>query len=500
MSERKDFSGAPLLEAEGVSKSFHGVPALIDGRLLVRPGTVHALCGGNGAGKSTFLSIVMGLLRRDSGVIRLKGREVDFHSAADALKSGIAIITQELAPVPELTVAENLFLGREPRRGGVFVDFARMRAEAQALLDRLRFDVPAGARMADLSVAKIQLVEIAKALSHDADIVIMDEPTSAIGEQEAHVLFDAIRSVTAHGSSVIYVSHRLTEIFEIAEDYTVFRDGRCVETGRIADIDRRKLVTAILGHEVSTRAAGPTTASSVPMLRTTELSLDGSFQNISMELAAGQITGIYGLLGSGRTEFLESIYGLRCPTSGSAEFCGDPLPMGRPRESIQRGIAMISEDRKESGLVLSASIRHNVSLSTLKLLSTFGLIEHRREDRMVTELSAKLRVKSASLGLAVENLSGGNQQKVVFARCLASSPKLLICDEPTRGIDEGAKQEIYALLREFAASGGAVLMVSSEAPEILEVCDRIHIFKAGRVSGSLARGEASQQVMLDMAA
>jgi putative xylitol transport system ATP-binding protein len=489
-----------LLEAVGVTKSFHGVPALVDGGLLLRPGTVHALCGGNGAGKSTFLNIVMGLLRRDAGVVRLKGREVEFHSAADALKSGIAIITQELAPVPEMTVAENLYLGREPRHAGLFVDFARMHADAQAMLDRLRFDVPAGARMADLSLAKTQLVEIAKALSHDADVVIMDEPTSAIGEHETHVLFDAIRSVTAHGSSVVYVSHRLTEIFEIADDYTVFRDGRRVETGRIADIDRRKLVMAILGHDVSHGAATSGRRSESPMLRTTKLSLAGNFENVSLEVAAGEITGIYGLLGSGRTEFLESVYGLRNPSGGNVEFCGELLPAGRPGESIRRGIAMISEDRKESGLVLNASIRHNISLSTLKSLSRFGLIERRREERMVTEMSAKLRVKAASLSLAVENLSGGNQQKVVFARCLASRPKLLICDEPTRGIDEGAKQEIYALLREFAASGGAVLIVSSEAPEILQVCDRIVIFKDGRVSGCLAREHASQQVMLDMAA
>lgn len=500
MSESSKPTLPHLLEAAGVAKSFHGVPALLDGRLLVRPGTVHALCGGNGAGKSTFLNIVMGLLRRDGGTIRLKGQEVDFHSAAEALKSGIAIITQELAPVPEMTVAENLYLGREPRRGGLFVDFAKMHEDARSLLDRLRFDVPAGARMADLSLAKIQLVEIAKALSHEADVVIMDEPTSAIGEHEAHVLFDAIRSVTAHGSSVIYVSHRLTEIFEIADDYTVFRDGRCVETGRIADIDRRKLVMAILGHDVSHRAVASAKEKQPSMLRTTELSLDGCFANVSLEVAAGEIAGIYGLLGSGRTEFLESVYGLRNPSGGKVEFCGDVLPPGRPSESIRRGIAMISEDRKESGLVLNASIRHNISLSILRLLSTFGLIERRREERLVTEMSSKLRVKAASLSLAVENLSGGNQQKVVFARCLASQPKLLICDEPTRGIDEGAKQEIYALLREFAANGGAVLIVSSEAPEILEVSDRIVIFKDGRVSGSLGREEASQQVMLDMAA
>jgi len=489
-----------LLEAEGVTKAFHGVPALRDGRLQVRPGTVHALCGGNGAGKSTFLNIVMGLLRRDSGTIKLKGREVEFLAASDALHHGIAIITQELSPVPEMTVAENLYLGREPKRAGVLVNFPRMRADAAALLERLRFDVSPDARMADLSLAKIQLVEIAKALSHDADVVIMDEPTSAIGEHETHVLFDAIKRVKAQGSSIIYVSHRLTEIFEIADDYTVFRDGRWVESGRVADIDRKHLVATILGHELTTRAPAAGKSGGEPMLRTQGLSQEGSFENVSLDVAAGEIVGIYGLLGSGRTEFLEAVYGLRTPTAGKVEFCNADLPPARPRESIRRGMALITEDRKQTGLVLGASIRHNISLSTLKTLSFFGVMDPRREDELVQRMSKKLMIKAASTNISVESLSGGNQQKVVFARCLSTKPKLLICDEPTRGIDEGAKQEIYALLRQFVQDGGAALVVSSEAPEVLEVSDRIVIFKNGRVNGELSREQAGQQVMLDMAA
>jgi putative xylitol transport system ATP-binding protein len=489
-----------LLEADGVAKAFHGVPALRDGRLRVRPGTVHALCGGNGAGKSTFLNIVMGLLRRDAGTIKVKGREVDFLTASDALHNGIAIITQELSPVPEMTVAENLFLGREPKRAGVLVNFPRMRADAAALLQRLKFDVSPDARMSDLSLAKVQLVEIAKALSYEADIVIMDEPTSAIGEHETHVLFDAIRGVKAHGSSIIYVSHRLTEIFEIADDYTVFRDGQCVESGKVADIDRKHLVATILGHELSTRTVTASPPAGEPMLQTFGLSSGSKFDDISMEVAAGEIVGIYGLLGSGRTEFLEAVYGLRAPTAGSVEFLNTKLPPMRPRESIRRGIAMVSEDRKQSGLVLGGSIRHNISLSTLKLLSFFGVVDWRKEDELVKRMSEKLMVKAASTNISVESLSGGNQQKVVFARCLSTRPKLLICDEPTRGIDEGAKQEIYALLRQFVLDGGAALVVSSEAPEILEVSDRIVVFRNGRVKGELSRAQANQQAMLDMAA
>lgn len=489
-----------LLEAEGIAKAFHGVPALKDGRLELRRGTVHALCGGNGAGKSTFLNIVMGLLPRDSGSIKLKGEEVHFDSASDALQHGIAIITQELSPVPEMTVAENLYLGREPRRAGVFVDFAKMRVDARALLQRLKFDVDPDARMSELSLAKIQLVEIAKALSYEADVVIMDEPTSAIGEHETHVLFDAIRRVKAHGSAIIYVSHRLTEIFEIADEYTVFRDGCCVESGNIADINRQHLVKAILGHEIATRDLGAQGPAGAPLLRTTGLSSAGAFDEVSLQVSAGEIVGIYGLLGSGRTEFLETVYGLREATAGRVEFDGADLPPASPRESIRRGMAMVSEDRKQSGIVPSASIKHNISLSTLKALSVLGVVDRRREDELVTRMGLKLMIKAASLNLSVESLSGGNQQKVVFARCLSTQPKLLICDEPTRGIDEGAKQEIYALMRSFANDGGAVLVVSSEAPEVLEVSDRIVIFKNGRTNGELARAAASQQVMLDMAA
>jgi putative xylitol transport system ATP-binding protein len=442
----------------------------------------------------------MGLLQRESGSVKVKGQEVSFSSAGDALRHGIAIITQELSAVPEMTVAENLFLGREPRRAGLFVDFARMRADAAALLQRLKFDVDPNARISELSLAKIQLVEIAKALSYNADIVIMDEPTSAIGEHETHVLFDAIRQVKEHGSAIIYVSHRLTEIFEIADEYTVFRDGCTVETGRVAEIDRRHLVTAILGHEIAIREFGEKRVAGDPLLRTTALSQAGAFEGVSLQVSAGEIVGIYGLLGSGRTEFLETVYGLREPTAGRVEFEGSDLAPASPGKSIRRGIAMVSEDRKQSGLVPSASIRHNISLSTLKALSFLGVIDRRKEDGLALRMEGKLRIKAASLNLSVESLSGGNQQKVVFARCLSAQPKLLICDEPTRGIDEGAKQEIYALMRSFASDGGAVLVVSSEAPEILEVSDRIVIFKNGRINGELPRAGASQQVMLDMAA
>lgn len=489
-----------LVNAQGVTKSFNGVAALNDGRLQVRSGTVHALCGGNGAGKSTFLNIVMGVLRRDGGSVEIKGRQVDFHTPAEALEHGVVMISQELSPVPAMTVAENLYLGRDPRRAGIFVDHDKMTRDAEELLARLEFDVPAKAKMEALSLAQVQLVEIAKALSRDADIIIMDEPTSAIGEHEAHILFKAIRRLQANGSGIIYVSHKLTEIFEIADEYTIFRDGQFIETGRIADIDRRHLVTQIVGHEIETESRSRSERLGSPILQVRDLSRQGWFDGISLDVAGGEIVGIYGLLGSGRTEFLEAVYGLQKPDRGEVILDGKSLPTGSPRASIRHGMAMVPEDRKQTGLVLSSSIAHNITLSALASLARHGFLKRGSESSIVTSMVRSQRIKCRSPEVAVETLSGGNQQKVILARCLTTSPKLLICDEPTRGIDEGAKQEIYAFLRAFAADGNAVLLVSSEAPEVLQVSDRIAIFKAGKLHGVVDAPGATQQQIMDLAA
>ena len=492
-------SARVLLRAEGVEKSFNGVPALVDGRLTLKAGTVHALCGGNGAGKSTFLNITMGLLRPDGGIVEIDGEQLDFKSAADALRHGIAIITQELSPVPEMTVAENLYLGREPKRLGVLVDFSQMRRDAQAFLDELGFEVDAAKKMGELSLAQIQLVEIAKALSYRAHIVIMDEPTSAIGEHEVHVLFNALRKITARGSAIIYVSHKLTEIFEIADEYTVFRDGRFIETGNIKDIDRRHLVTQIVGREVKLVEKGKPLEDAPILLSVSNLARGPHFRDISLDVASGEVVGIYGLLGSGRTEFLETIFGLHSPTGGEVVFNGGKVKPGSPKDAIQRGMAMVTEDRKDSGLVLSASIAHNITLSSLALMAISGFIRGDKERSAVQDMIVSQRIKSASPNVPVETLSGGNQQKVVLARCLLTNPKLLICDEPTRGIDEGSKQEIYAFLRDFAAKGNGVLVVSSEAPEIMQLSDRIAIFKQGQLVNVIDGAEASQQTLMDLA-
>jgi len=489
-----------LFEADRVAKSFNGVPALRDGRLRLEAGSVHALCGGNGAGKSTFLSILMGILRRDGGSMRLDGVEVDFEDPVQALDHRIAIITQELSPIPGMSVAENIYLGREPRAFGGMIDRRRMLRDAQALLMRLGFDIEPGAVMSSLSLGQVQLVEIARAFSRDARILIMDEPTSAIGERETQAFFKAIRQITAQGVGIVYVTHRLDEIFEIADSYTVFRDGCFIESGRIADIDRGGLVQLIVGRRVDAIQARPMPECHTTVLEVQSLSRQAEFSDVSLSVSAGEIVGIYGLMGSGRSEFLNAVYGITAHEAGSVTMLGQRLRKGRPDLAIRAGMAMITEDRKDSGLVLMGSVRHNITLPALKRFTRARVLRSRMERAHARSMIERLAIKTASDALPVSTMSGGNQQKVVIARCLSTSPRLLICDEPTRGIDEGAKQEVYALLRRFAEEGGAVLVVSSEAPEILQLSDRILVFRKGRVAHALTAEAANQEVLLHAAA
>lgn len=488
-----------LLEARGVSKSFNGVSALRDGRIRLRAGSVHALCGGNGAGKSTFLNILMGLLHRDGGSIRRNDVEMNFASPGDALANGMAIITQELSPVLGMTVAENLFLGREPTFAGFIVDYRTLRKQAQALLDRLGFAIDADKTMSDLSLAQIQLVEIAKAFSYDCQVMIMDEPTSAIGERETETLFDAIRSVSAKGAGIIYVSHRLSELARIADEYTIFRDGAWVESGKIADIDHTHLVRGIVGRELIAVDKEKRPASDRVALDVDGLSRQNEFTDVCLQVRQGEILGIYGLMGSGRSEFLNCVYGLTSPDSGSIALDGRPLPPGNPCATIRAGISLVTEDRKDTGLVLTGSVRENIAMAAYPRLSTLSWIHRRRERALADEMIAKLNVKTASPELAVGSMSGGNQQKVVLAKCLSTGPTLLLCDEPTRGIDEGAKQEIYKLLDQFVRAGGAVIVVSSESPELLYLSDRIAVFKGGRIVATRDEDNLSQETLLHLA-
>ena len=490
----------PLLEASNVSKAYFGVPALHDGRIRLRSGSVHALCGGNGAGKSTFLGILTGLHEPDGGQLFCRGREVRFASPAAALNAGISIITQELSPVPDMTVAENIYLGREPRRGRWFVDHGAMRVNAEALLARLQFDVRPEAKTRTLSAAQIQLVEIAKAISHDSSILIMDEPTSAIGEKETEVLFEAIRRLQSQGVGIIYISHRLSEIFEIADTYTVFRDGYFVRTGPLSDIERHELIRLIVGRALADdhgRAA--TTPDGSALIEVRNLTRFGQFEDIHLSIKRGEIVGLYGLMGSGRSAFATALYGCVRTDAGSVLIEGLPVPIRSPSDALRLGIAMVTEDRKHTGLALSSSVRENISVSSLARFARLGFIDEREEAAAVDAFIDRFGIKLSDRDQPVRELSGGNQQKVVFARALLSRPRILICDEPTRGVDEGAKREIYGFLRKFTADGNAVLMISSEIPEILSQSDRIVIFRRGRVAGELRSDMATPETLVHLA-
>ena len=491
---------APLMEVSGLRKSFDGIVALADGRFRLDEGSVHALCGGNGAGKSTFLKILMGILERDGGEVRIDGVPVSFRHPSEALAAGIAIIEQELSPILDMSVAENIYLGREPTGRFGRVDFTTMTGNAGRLLQQLDFAIDPRAPMRSLSIGQIQLVEIAKAISHDARIIIMDEPSSALGEVDVGHLYAAIRRLRSQGKGVIYVSHRLSELFEIADAFTVFRDGRFVATGPLSEIDRSRLINMIVGRElrdeyVKTNVPGPRVRLGVK-----NLTRSGKLADITFDVREGEILGFYGLLGAGRTELLECLFGLATDWVGSVTIDGRPCRIRSPRDAMRSGLGWVTEDRKEAGLVLTDTVRANLSLAVLPSLSRSGVVDRRREAAWSAETIARYRIKAASDMSPVGSLSGGNQQKVVIGRFDMTKPKIFLFDEPTRGVDVGAKREIYAIMSDFAASGGGVVMVSGEAEELLGMCDRIAIVRRGRLVDILERSEATQENLLNLAA
>lgn len=491
---------AALLEVEGLTKGFSGVPALIDGRFRLQAGSVHALCGGNGAGKSTFLKIIMGIHDRDAGTIRRNGREVDFSNPSEALRNGIAIVEQELSPVPAMSVAENIYMGREPVRSFGRIDFATLNRQTQELLDGFGFAIRATDLMMDLTVAQTQLVEIAKALSYDAEVIILDEPTSALGEAEAEHLFEAIATLKARGKGLIYVSHRLSEIFSIADHYTVFRDGRFIQDGAIADTSKEQLIQMIVGRPLAEEFIKENTPGERVVLRVDGLRARRGVRDVSFALHEGEILGLYGLMGAGRTEVLDRLFGLSDVGGGTIEIGNRPARIVRPSDAIAAGLAYVTEDRKLSGLVLSSSVRDNLCLSSLDALSQGGIMRRGREATGAARIIAALGIKTADDSLDVAHLSGGNQQKVVLGKWFMTNPRILLLDEPTRGVDVGAKREIYRVMSDFARSGGSVIMVSSETDELLGMADRVIVLRDGRMAGELHRDALSAEELLHLAA
>jgi ABC-type sugar transport system ATPase subunit len=490
-----------MLEIHAVSKRFPGVQALHDVSFDVTRGEVHALIGENGAGKSTLMKILSGVYTDYEGELRLDGQRLVLANPRDAQRHGIAIIHQELNLIPELTVAENIFLGREPRTATGLLDIGRMEQEAQSLLDRLNLPIPPDRPVKWLRVGEQQLVEVAKALSLNARLLILDEPTSALSQAEIDRLFAVIAALKAHGVTMIYISHKFDEVFRIADRVTVLRDGEGIGTLPIAEADQPGLIRMMVGRNLSDLFPKEVAPVGDEVLRVENLSLlpDGqrgrSLHDISFAVRRGEIVGVAGLMGAGRTELLETLFGVypERRVRGRIAIEGEPRRISSPEEAIHAGLAFVTEDRKTQSLILKLSVAHNLTLAALNRFLLANIIRRREENDAVQRAIAQLRIKTPSPTIEVDKLSGGNQQKVALAKCLLTRPQVLLLDEPTRGIDIGAKAEIYGLISHLAQDGAAIVMASSELPELLAMCDRILVLCEGRLAAELTRAEATQE-------
>ncbi|EEG73712.1 sugar ABC transporter ATP-binding protein [[Clostridium] hylemonae] len=483
---------------KGIEKSFNTVKVLHGVDLILRKGTVHALMGENGAGKSTLMKVLAGIHKCDAGTVTVKGKSVDIQSPKHSQALGIAMIHQELSPVPEMTVAENIYLGREPG-GRLFVDYAAMYRQTEELLESLKVHISPKEKVGSLKVADQQLVEIAKAISLNAEIIIMDEPTSAITDKEVDNLFSIIRDLKDQGKGIIYISHKMDEIFQISDDITVLRDGQYVNTWKAEEIDNNILIKNMVGRELTEIFPKSEVPISDTILEVRNFTLGNKFQDISFKVKRGEIYGIAGLVGAGRTELMHALFGLDRPDKGEIIFDGKPLHIRKPKDAIREGIAYVTEDRKQEGLVLEMSVGQNISLASMKELSRGLFINEREENSLVKDEIERLRIRLHSPRQLVKSLSGGNQQKVVLSKWMIKNPKLLILDEPTRGIDVGAKSEIYKLMCEYAARGNAIIMISSEMPEVMGMADRMLVLSNGKVGGELNRSEFAQESIMQMA-
>jgi len=477
---------------QGITKDFPGVRALDGVTFEVRAGEVHALVGENGAGKSTLMKILSGALPRDGGQVLLDGQPVEITSPHRAQELGISMIYQDFNLVPYLSVGENILLGREPRKHGFIVDWRALRSQSQAVLDRLHVSLDVAAPVRALSVAQRQMVEIARAISARAKILIMDEPSSTLTDHELRRLFELVRSLRDAGAGVIYISHRLEEVFEIADRITVLRDGKSIGTHSLADVDRDEVIRMMVGREITEKIPKQAAPIGGEVLRVEGLWGSG-VRDIGFSLRAGEILGLTGLVGAGRTEVARLIFGADAADSGAIYLSGKPAVIRSPRDAISLGMGFVTEDRQGQGLVLAMNVRENVTLANMDLLAVYGFVRKQAERNSANQAIGSLRIRTPSAEQLVRNLSGGNQQKVVLARWVLTESKVLIFDEPTRGIDVGAKVEIYQLMNELAARGAGILMISSELPEVLGMSDRILVMHAGRIVAELSRGEATQE-------
>ena len=498
VSTHTQSSGEYLLEMTGINKSFPGVKALDNVNLKVRPHSIHALMGENGAGKSTLLKCLFGIYQKDSGSILFQGKEIDFHSAKEALENGISMVHQELNLVLQRSVMDNMWLGRYPTKG-MFVDQEKMYRDTKAIFDELDIDIDPRARVGTLSVSQMQMIEIAKAFSYDAKIVIMDEPTSSLTEKEVNHLFTIIRKLKERGCGIVYISHKMEEIFQLCDEITVLRDGQWIATQPLEGLDMDKIIAMMVGRSLNQRFPDKENKPGEVILQVRNLTSlrQPSIRDISFDLHKGEILGIAGLVGAKRTDIVETLFGIREKSSGTITLHGKKINNHSANEAINHGFALVTEERRSTGIYAYLDIGFNSLISNIQnYKNKVGLLDNSRMKSDTQWVIDSMRVKTPGHRTQIGSLSGGNQQKVVIGRWLLTQPEILMLDEPTRGIDVGAKFEIYKLMTEVAQAGKAVVMVSSELPELIGMCDRIYVMNQGHIAGELKREEFSQEAIM----
>lgn len=485
-----------ILEMQGIVKKFPGVKALDNVQLKVRPGTVHTLMGENGAGKSTLMKCLIGMYAVNAGKITYKGRDVKYKTTEEALDDGISMIHQELSPVLERSVSENVWLGREPKKG-IFIDYKKMRQDCLELFEKMGVHLNPDEKMKNLTVAKMQMVEIIKAISYNSSIVIMDEPTSALTDSEVEDLFRIIAELKRKNVAVIYISHKMDEIFRISDDISIFRDGTYISTDRACDLTQDEVIRRMVGRKITEMFPRQEHEIGEVILRVDKLSSGKAVKEVSFELHKGEILGFAGLVGAGRTETMEAIFGMRPKTGGTVSINGKAVHIKSPEDAVSNKIALLTEDRRGNGILDILNIKFNVVVANLK---AYGLpVDSKKMVKDTKEYIDKLNIKTPSIDTQIQNLSGGNQQKVLLARWLLTNPDILIVDEPTRGIDVGAKAEIHRIISDLAKDGKAIIVVSSELPEVMGVSDRVVVMHEGRVTGVLDHCNLSQELIMKYA-
>lgn len=489
-----------ILEMQNISMQFPGVKALDDARLDLEKGEVLGLIGENGAGKSTMMNILLGSLKPTSGKMFFKGKEYQPKSPSDALNTGISMIHQEVSLVPGMTVAENIWIGREKRfsRGGI-LDVKKRLEETRRIMDELDVHIDPDIQVGYLPIAAMQLVEVLRAVSYDSEVIIMDEPTSALADVEIQKLYNIIRTLSARGTSVIYISHKLEELFEVCQRVTVFRDGKYIDTKSVDELNQNQLINLIVGRELKDMYPKEKVVFGEEIFSCKNLRREGSFSNISFSVRKGEILGFCGLMGAQRSEIMQSIFGLDPLDGGELYLNGKEIKNRTPKQAIANHMALVTEDRLRRGGIHMLPIRLNLSLAFLKTICRNGFVNREKEAAACDQMVEKMRIKLASLSDSFGSLSGGNQQKVIIGRWMLTRPEVLILDEPTRGVDVGAKAEIYKLIGELAKEGKGILMVSSELPELMGVCDRIIVIREGRLAGEVKRKDFDQDLLMSYA-